>query len=138
LRSDASPPAQSSGVVPWMPSRRSVRAPRSKHVDEPDAADRPLRLRRLERAPERGPGAVAVLAREHVLRVREQEALPRALAEDVLGALDRLGLAGADGAHERLRLRAVVLDVESSGKLVVHDDPLHPSASSGRKRLVQH
>ena len=74
----------------------SARAPRSSAP-----AARPMRptgrlgLARLDPARELGPRAEAVLLRDHPLRVGQPEALARPLAERLLDARDRLGLARA-------------------------------------------
>ena len=61
----------------------------------PDAADRRLGLARLDPARELGPGAEAVLLRDQPLRVAQPEALARPLAERLLDARDRVGVARA-------------------------------------------
>jgi hypothetical protein len=70
-------------------------------------------LARLGRADELAPRPLTLLARDHVLRVAQEEALARPFSQHALGPRDRLCVAGPVGADERLRLLAVIL----------HDDP---------------
>jgi hypothetical protein len=74
--------------------------------------------RSLDQASELGPGAAAMLAREHELGVGEQEAVAEAdgSRNTLAGGL----VAGADGADELLGLAPVVLEARTVGK-VTHD-----------------